>query len=147
MKNKIKLIGIVVYVVLQLLAPVAWCQRPLSANNASSSSSSSSSSTTQTISTLKPPSYQENFDSDSTSLASSGVAIENPLYPLENNSPIKPNRGRKNTFTDLRKNLSAQKKLWERQGDDPELNAHSKNPLRVLKQKFILDVSRDVYSQ
>lgn len=136
MKNKIKLLCIVINV-LQLLAPV-WCQRPLSANNASSSSSSS---TTQTISTSKPPSYQENFDSDSTSLASSGVAIENPFYPLQNNSPLKPNRGRKNTFTDLRKNLSAQKKLWERQGDDPELNANSKNPLRVLKAKFQHDVS------
>lgn len=133
MKNKIKLFCIVANVLHYLLAPV-WCQRPLSAN-------ASSSSTTQTISTLKPPSYQENFDSDSTSLSSSGVAVENPFYPLQNNSPFKPNRGRKNTFTDLRKNLTAQKKLWERQGDDPELNENSKNPLWVLKQKFKTDVS------
>lgn len=131
MKNKVKLFCIVVNV-LHLLAP-GRCQRPLSANV--------SSSTTQTISTLKPPTYQENFDSDSTSLSSSGVAIENPFYPLQNNSPFKPNRGRKNTFTDLRKNLSAQKKLWERQGDDPELNENSKNPMYVLKQKFKVDVS------
>lgn len=133
MKNKSKLFFIAVNV-LQLLA-FGRCQRPLSAN-------ASSSSTTQTISTLKPPSYQEIFDSDSTSLSSSGIAIiENPFYPLQNNSPFKPNRGRKNTFTDLRKNLSAQKKLWERQGDDPELNENSKNPLWVLKQKFKIDVS------
>lgn len=142
MKNKIKLFCIVVNV-LQLLAP-GRCQRPLSAN-ASVASAAVSSSTTQTISTLKPPSYQENFDSDSTSLSSSGViAIENPNYPLQNgnnNSPFKPNRGRKNTFTDLRKNLTAQKKLWERQGDDPELNENSKNPMWVLKQRFKTDVS------
>lgn len=136
MRNKVKFFCIVVNV-LQLLAPGVVCQRPLSAN-----ASSSSSSTTQTISTLKPPTYPENFDSDSTSLSSSGVvAIENPYYPLQNNSPFKPNRGRKNTFTDLRKNLSAQKKLWERQGDDPEQNENSKNPLWVLKQKFKIDVS------
>lgn len=116
---------------LQLMA-MGWCQRPLSTN--------ASTSTTQTVSTLKPSPYQEHFDSDSTSLSSSGIAIENPILPLQNNSPFKPNRGRKNTFTDLRKNLSAQKKLWERQGDDPEQNENSKNPLWVLKQKFKIDV-------
>lgn len=136
MKNKIKLFCIIINV-LQLLTPTR-CQRPLTAN----ASSSSSSSTAQTISTLKPyPAYPEHFDSDSTSLSSSGVAMENPLYPLQSNSPFKPNRGRKNTFTDLRKNLTAQKKLWERQGDEPELSEKSKNPLWVLKQKFQIDVS------
>lgn len=109
-----------------------------------------------------PPSVQqEMIDSDPTSASSlaaaaaaasaasssSGVIAiaNNPLYPQL--STFQANRGRKHTFTDLRKNLSAQKKLWDsRQGDDPERNENNKNPMWVLKEKFKTGVSIPIYN-
>lgn len=47
-----------------------------------------------------------------------------------------PNRGRKHAFTDLRKNLTSGRALWERQGDDPARNDNN-NPMKILKSKIL----------
>lgn len=79
---------------------------------------------------------------DSQSLLSSGVAVDSPFIPQKYSSTAYlAQRGRKHTFTDLRKTISEQKNVWNRQGDEPETNEDNKNPMWVLKQKFKNDVS------
>lgn len=79
---------------------------------------------------------------DSQSLLSSGVAVDSPFIPQKYSSTAyQAQRGRKHTFTDLRKTISDQKNVWNRQGDEPETNEDNKNPMWVLKQKFKNDVS------
>lgn len=57
-----------------------------------------------------------------------------------------PNRGRKHTFTDLRKNLTSVR-VHERQGDDPDRNDQN-NPMALLKNRLMeSDVSISVSAQ
>lgn len=60
-------------------------------------------------------------------------------------------RGRKNTFNELRRNMSQYKANWERQGEEPEYSLpvqpplghdNPKDPIRVLKKVFHNDVSK-----
>lgn len=46
--------------------------------------------------------------------------------------PLQPNRDRKHTFLELRKNLNEHRKQWDRQGDDPEQN----NYVKLIKSKI-----------
>lgn len=47
-----------------------------------------------------------------------------------------PNRGRKHTFTELRKNLTSVGHYNERQGDDPDRNDQN-NPMALLKNRLM----------
>lgn len=80
---------------------------------------------------------------DSGGIAALALPVPSSNAPASGNSAYQPNRGRKHAFTDLRKNLTSQGRLWERQGDDPERNDHSNNPMKILKNKILKsDVSR-----
>lgn len=70
-------------------------------------------------------------------IAAIALAAPSLNAPTTGNSAYQPNRGRKHAFTDLRKNLTSQGRLWERQGDDPERNDHNNNPMKILKNKIL----------
>lgn len=70
-------------------------------------------------------------------IAAIALAAAASNAPTSGNSAYQPNRGRKHAFTDLRKNLTSQGRLWERQGDDPERNDHNNNPMKILKNKIL----------
>lgn len=77
-------------------------------------------------------------------IAAIALAAASSNAPAPINSAYQPNRGRKHAFTDLRKNLTSQGRLWERQGDDPERNDHN-NPMKILKNKILKsDVSTKI---
>lgn len=80
----------------------------------------------------------------SSGIAAIALAAASSNAPASGSSAYQPNRGRKHAFTDLRKNLTSQGRLWERQGDDPERNDHSNNPMKILKNKIMKsDVSNN----
>lgn len=52
-----------------------------------------------------------------------------------NQQQQQPNRDRKHTFQDLRKNLKDQRKQWDRQGDEPEQN--NQNLVKIIRTKIM----------
>lgn len=79
----------------------------------------------------------DNNGRGSGSIAAIALAAPSSNIPETGNSAYQTNRGRKHAFTDLRKNLTSQGRLWERQGDDPERNDHNNNPMKILKSKIL----------
>lgn len=84
----------------------------------------------------------------------SGFDINYPAVPQSQNGAsgtassatvFQPNRDRKHTFQDLRKNLKEQRKQWDRQGDDPEQT--NQNLMKIIKSKIMKsDVSKTLFS-
>lgn len=151
MKNKLNLFFKIVVICCNLMS-FSYGQRPLSANASITASTARPSlrgpgggngglnSLSRTTGIHKDATNIQRTNSSTNLQSLAGIAVDRPKYQQP------PTYNRKNKFSDLRRNLTAQKKVWDRQGDDPEPNIIQKNnPIWELQQKANKDVSIMLY--